>query len=410
MALFRALPLPTDEVLNHRLLQVATGFDKCFGQSPSGIARAPGRVNLIGEHVDYEGYAVLPMAIEPSIYVAFRTVKHSKDTTKGKIISVANAKPQYKAMSLCMDAKTLQIMQQLDREEAGWAKYVLSGVLGVQKVRPKLFLDDKTELQMLVDGDIPAGCEPVQFHGTMSTRQNIMWALWESGMDQAVACLAHCGVALYLDFSSVPWPRKQWMQLLAFNKRVVECALAAKLIAKKAGIAGWRNITRLKLALASCSQKEYSIVELEAEFGEPIEGLYIGSSLEPAMKAVVASASSFKLQQRAMHVWGEAERVEQFQTICASLTREVQSLSDQEIGHHFSCQTLYEYSCPELDALVDAAINAGALGARFTGAGWGGCIVALVQSAKVSSFMKNLQSNYYSKHGITSAEDITAAM
>ncbi|CAI5745988.1 unnamed protein product [Peronospora destructor] len=356
MALFRALPLPTDEVLNHRLLQVATGFDKCFGQSPSGIARAPGRVNLIGEHVDYEGYAVLPMAIEPSIYVAFRTVKHSKDTTKGKIISVANAKPQYKAMSLCMDAKTLQIMQQLDREEAGWAKYVLSGVLGVQKVRPKLFLDDKTELQMLVDGDIPAGCEPVQFQcvehyvGTMGE-----WNGSGGGMFGTLWCCS--------------WPRKQWMQLLAFNKRVVECALAAKLIAKKAGIAGWRNITRLKLALASCSQKEYSIVELEAEFGEPIEGLYIGSSLEPAMKAVVASASSFKLQQRAMHVWGEAERVEQFQTICASLTREVQSLSDQEIGHHFSCQTLYEYSCPELDALVDAAINAGALGARFTGAG-----------------------------------------
>ena len=102
----------------------------------------------------------------------------------------------------------------------------------------------------------------------------------------------------------------------------------------------------------------------------------------PCTQAVVASASSFKLQQRAMHVWGEAERVEQFQTICTSVTREVQSLSDQEIeqslsirtqleclgkvmmSSHLSCKTLYECSCPELDALVDAAMNAGALGAR----------------------------------------------
>ncbi|RMX67914.1 hypothetical protein DD238_000516 [Peronospora effusa] len=112
--------------------------------------------------------------------------------------------------------------------------------------------------------------------------------------------------------------------------------------------------TLQKIALASCSWQEHLIVELEAEFGEPIAGLHIGSSLKPAMKVcivlddfadmpytqeVIASASSFKLQQRAMHMWGEVERVKQFQTICASLTREVQSLSDQKIGQSSSIRT-----------------------------------------------------------------------
>ncbi|CAH0492629.1 unnamed protein product [Peronospora farinosa] len=97
--------------------------------------------------------------------------------------------------------------------------------------------------------------------------------------------------------------------------------------------------TLQKIALASCSWQEYLFVKLEAEFGEPIAGLHIGSSLKPAMKEVIASASSFKLQQRAMHMWGEVERVKQFQTICASLTREVQSLSDQKIGQSSSIRT-----------------------------------------------------------------------
>ena len=61
MAGFRALPLPHDDAaVKHRLLQVATAYEQYFGHAPSRVARAPGRVNLIGDHVDYEGYAVLP--------------------------------------------------------------------------------------------------------------------------------------------------------------------------------------------------------------------------------------------------------------------------------------------------------------------------------------------------------------
>ncbi|CAH0474960.1 unnamed protein product [Peronospora belbahrii] len=494
MALFNALSLPDDnDALKHRLLQVATQFQQYFGQPSTGVTRAPGRVNLIGEHVDYQGYAVLPMAIDQSVYVAFNSIQDDRNQEGPKIIRLANVKPQYKAIYLCMDATEQKNMQKLDQEGAVWAKYVLCGVLGIQDTYPELFCGKKTELQMLVDGDIPAGyglssssalvvaAALATFSARKQSGQEFLSRMelaelcrraeqhvgtMGGGMDQAVACLAHRGAALHLDFSSVPAKsnlvkvpdaavgvtfvvanclvvaEKAVDAPSRYNKRVVECALAAKLIAKKAGIDDWRNITRLvdvqmtlcgteertrfdklqQLALASCSLKEYSTTELEAEFGEPIAKLFIDSSLEAAMKAVVASASSFKLQQRALHVWGEAERVKQFQTICAFLTRQVQPRSDKEIeqpsyirkqleclgkvmlSSHLSCQMLYECSCPELDALVDAAMNAGALGARLTGAGWGGCIVALVQSAKVAGFMKDVQSNYYSKRSITSAE------
>lgn len=62
-----------------------------------------------------------------------------------------------------------------------------------------------------------------------------------------------------------------------------------------------------------------------------------------------------------------------------------------------SCQQLYECSCPEVDELVECAMNAGAFGARLTGAGWGGCVVALIAKAEVQQFTEHLQHNFYGK-------------
>lgn len=75
---------------------------------------------------------------------------------------------------------------------------------------------------------------------------------------------------------------------------------------------------------------------------------------------------------------------------------------------HSSCRELYECSCQELDSLVDTAMSAGAFGARLTGAGWGGCIVALVKKVDVPDFMKALQTRYYQERGIASADAMKA--
>lgn len=64
---------------------------------------------------------------------------------------------------------------------------------------------------------------------------------------------------------------------------------------------------------------------------------------------------------------------------------------------HRSCQQLYECSCPELDELVECSMNAGAFGARLTGAGWGGCVVALIAKARVQQFTEQLQRDFYKK-------------
>ncbi|POM71118.1 Galactokinase [Phytophthora palmivora] len=353
---FRTLPLPAaEDGASKRLLQVARAFESCFGLPPVGVARAPGRVNLIGEHVDYEGYAVLPMAIEQSVYVAF-SIQRSNSREGVKVLSMANAKPQYKTVTLSMDENEQGNMQKLEQEKATWAKYVLCGILGLRDARSELFKGEVTELKLLVDGDIPAGCglssssalvvaaalatnSALETPGRELLRRTELAELCRTaehrvgtmggGMDQAVACLAQRGDAVYLDFSSVPArcklvnvpdaaagvtfvvansmvvAEKAVDAATRFNKRVVECALAAKLIAKKAGLEDWRKITRLvdvqkaidttteerasfnelqKLASKFCHLEEYSVSELEREFGEPIGKLVSGSSLEAAMK------------------------------------------------------------------------------------------------------------------------------
>uniref|UniRef100_H3G745 Galactokinase n=1 Tax=Phytophthora ramorum TaxID=164328 RepID=H3G745_PHYRM len=469
---------------NKRLLQVMRAFEDHFGRLPTGVTRAPGRVNLIGEHVDYEGYAVLPMAIEQSVYVAFdvvQTEESSANSAGVRTLSVANAKSSYKSISFSMEEKEQENMQTLEKEGAAWAKYVLCGVLGVQDERPGLFGGERRELQMLVDGDIPVGCglssssalvvasalatsSALQTTGITPFSRMEMAELCRraehrvgtmgGGMDQAVACLAQRGVALHLDFSSVPAAsdlvsvpddaagvtfvvanslvvaEKAVDAATRFNKRVVECALAAKMIAKRAGIEKWKSVrlcvscvdiralmiisyTELQeLASTACSLREYNVHELEDEFGVPVIELF----------SILITATPLKLQQRALHVWSEAKRVEEFREICVSLANNVQQSSDQspftqkqvvQLGEvmnasHNSCKTLYECSCPELDALVDAAISAGALGARLTGAGWGGCIVTLVKKDEVSNFMKRIRSSYYHDRGRAATNTLDA--
>ncbi|CAI5725459.1 unnamed protein product [Hyaloperonospora brassicae] len=498
MASFCALPLPHDERLRQRLLRVMETFESRFGVPPAGVVRVPGRVNLIGEHVDYEGYAVLPMAIEQSVYVAFSAVKQGGVPTGGTLLRVTNAQPRYKDAQLSVREATHECMRKLDQDGAGWAKYVLCGVQGVQSAYPELFsTGDKTKLHMAVDGDVPAGyglssSSALVVAGALATVSSLRRRSGQEvpsrlelaelcrraeqhvgtmggGMDQTAVCLAQEGVALYLEFStgsatsqlvrvpttaaadgvtfvvanSLVVAEKAVDAATRYNKRVIECALAAKLIAKKTDIDTWRTITRLvdvqtalgdtaqpahfdalqKLASAVCPLTECSISDLEKEFGEPIVDLFAGSKLESTANNVIASAASFKLQQRAMHVWGEAERVQQFRAICASLTNEkttpssnqdgagtsdvraqLKSLGNVMTASHFSCRDLYECSCPELDALVDAALAVGALGARLTGAGWGGCIVALVYKASASKFINDIRSIYYSKRGVAPAD------
>jgi galactokinase len=119
-------------------------------------------------------------------------------------------------------------------------------------------------------------------------------------------------------------------------------------------------------------------------------------------------ADGFKLWQRYKHVVEEGRRVEEsLKVLRDGHIASVGILMNQS---HTSCRDLYEISCPELDLLVEISREAGALGARLTGAGFGGCSISLVKEDRVESFMAEVVERYYRSARRCREEEIGSAI
>ena len=253
------------------------------------------------------------------------------------------------------------------------------------------------------------------------------------GMDQAISYLAKKEYAMRIDFhpilkaTEVKLPENVTFVLcnslvehklqsaasgIGYNVRVVECRLAAALLAHKANLPNKTTVRRLIdfedefcksienpiSRLESCISavktylhpENYSIEELKNLIpDENFESSYLGTVQSPEI------LKNLKLYDRAIHVFSEASRVLNFQKICADAETDA---SDQ-LGcimneSHTSCRIDYECSCDELDKIVNYCIESGACGARLTGAGWGGWCIAMVDNRNIDKFIENL-SKYY---------------
>ncbi|KAJ8398263.1 hypothetical protein AAFF_G00428330 [Aldrovandia affinis] len=415
--------------LNERLQKLKEIFIQKFGKTPLFYACAPGRVNLIGEHIDYCGYAVLPMAIEQNILAAV-------SVNETRTIHLANANPQYNDYTV--SAGDIEI----DRANPQWQYYFLCGVKGIQE---HLGLAEPAGMQCVVDGTVPASsglssssalvcCAGLLTteanHKTLSkvelaetcARSERYIGTEGGGMDQSISFLAEEGTAKLIEFSPL---RATDVKLPAdavfvianccvemnkaatshFNIRVVECRIAAKMLAKSRGLA-WSGLLKLgevQTELGASLEDMVQIVE-EVLHPEPYSreevcqllGITPQSFSNDILSPNTQHVSHFKLHQRARHVYGEAARVLQFQAVCErgsdGAVQELGALMQQS---HASCRDLYECSCPELDQLVDTCLRAGAAGSRLTGAGWGGCVVSMVPIDVLDSFLPKVRESYY---------------
>ncbi|CAN6981740.1 unnamed protein product [Brassica oleracea var. botrytis] len=222
------------------------------------------------------------------------------------------------------------------------------------------------------------------------------------GMDQAISIMAKPGFAKLIDFN-----------------QVIECRFASIILGIKRGMEPKEAISKVKTLSGSSDPllavKEY--VKEEPYTAEEIEKIAeekLTSILnnDPTSLAVLNAATHFKLHQRATHVYSEARRVHGFKdTVYSNLSDEekLKKLGDLMNGSHYSCSVLYECGCPELEELVQVSRENGALGARLTGAGRGGCAVALVKESGVSQFISVVKEKYYKKRiekGVVKEEDM----
>ncbi|MEJ2539658.1 MAG: galactokinase [Gemmatimonadota bacterium] len=345
------------------------------------VSFAPGRVNLIGEHIDYHGLPVLPMALERGVRVRFTPRNDHR-------IALENAEaefgPREFGMSADLSPGTPGDWGNYARAAAVTAREVFGCRFGIEgtvssDLPPAAGLSSSSALmvalcQALLHADgrrVPplvlaeAAAEGERFVGTAG-----------GGMDQAASLLGKAGHALRIGFDPltarpVPMP-PSWRVVVAhtgvraeksggaqeaYNLRRSETTRGLEWLGRRLGEPGARPVELLA---------RHSLDRLRSAAGE-IE--------EPGASWV-------------RHIVEEAIRVEEAVSSleAADLARFGTLLS----ASHASLRDLYQVSHPRLDTLVEAALEAGAAGARLTGAGFGGCMLAVCREDRVGSVSEGL--------------------
>lgn len=423
--------VPNEGEQAQRLAYLSETFISAFSQEPQFFTRAPGRVNLIGEHVDYCGYAVFPMAVELDIIIAVAT------NTSGTL-NVCNVDPSYSPFSCDMNSF------EINKDKLAWFNYVLCGVRGIKEEGG--LSGPFIGLNLAVSGNIPhssglssssalvcaSALSMSHAHGLSLSLENLaeICARCErhigtqgGGMDQAISFLATKGTAKLIEFNPLhattvvlpPGATFVVANSLApmnkaansyFNCRVMECRLAAQVMAKRAGLP-WRTFQRLgelQRALDMTLPQMITMVEDTFEV-RPYSKRQVCELLnttpdeinQVSLSENTRHIQEFKLHDRALHVFSEAHRVWEFKRAC----EEGGVMALERLGRlmqesHKSTQLLYECSHPKLDSLVEHSKGL-AYGARLTGAGWGSCMVALVEDGKVEQYKDHLWKHCYSK-------------
>jgi galactokinase len=351
--------------------QVIQRFRERYGEEPAFLVRAPGRVNLIGEHTDYNDGFVLPIAIDRAIWVALhpRPDRHVV------------------AYSLDYDETIAFDLNGFQHEEAGWGEYVKGVAWALQEEGHKL-----AGWEGVIGGDVPRGAglsssaavelavaqafaaasdlawNPMLM-ARLGQRVENEWVGVNCGiMDQMVVASAQEGAALLidcrtLDTEQVPLPEQTTVAVLdtgtrrglvdsAYNERRAQCEQAARFF----GVPALRDV-------------DFTTFEQKAE----------------ALDAVA--------RRRARHVITEnARTLAAADALRLGDTTRVGALMN---ASHASLRDDFEVSSRELDMMADIAqAHPACYGARMTGAGFGGCGVALVDAQQAIPFAEAVAEEY----------------
>ena len=409
-----------------RASRLIDAFLATVGERPRGLIRAPGRVNLLGEHTDYNGLPVLPMAIDRSVLIA---AAPRMDRT----IRLFNTAAQF-ALRTYELGETIPAYAAAD-----WGNYSKAAAQGLVR---HCGAQIRQGADLMVDGNVPCGAglsssaALVVANALAILAANDVDVAYETlaellpvaeryvgtlsgGMDQATSLLARAGHALRIDFfplrvRPVPLPpgysvvvchslvqaEKSGAAKHGYNLRVVECRLACRVL--DSVLAG--NLPRslhtfgdLSVLFPNRSLLDF-LPHLSAQLPERPQSLgeiaaLIGTSADRLHDDCGVVGDAFSLLRRARHVLSEAERVTQAEE--ALRAGDAQAFGQLMDASHGSCRDDYEISCPELEELVRIAKEAGAAGARLTGAGFGGCTVNLVAEPDVAAFLTRIDRYFY---------------
>ncbi|NOK60222.1 MAG: galactokinase [Chloroflexi bacterium AL-W] len=361
---------------------VCTQFEQHYGYSPEIVVRAPGRVNLIGDHTDYNDGFVLPIAIDRTTYIAARP----RDDQQVRVVAVD-----------IDDQDAFGLDHIAYSTNHPWSNYV-RGVV-------KEILSEQHHIggaELLITSDVPRGAglsssaalevavgytfvklyNLEMAHTSLALlaqrAENTFVGVQCGVMDQLISVLGHDGHAVRIDCRDL----SNYIVPLYQNTSIVVCN---------------SNMERM-LTNSAYNQRREECAEAVRRFKTWYPDIVALRDITPAMFDQHAEALPETVRARARHVVSENARV--LRSTTALEQHDVMTFGALMNESHTSLRNDYEVSIPELDILVTSAQQvSGCYGARLTGAGFGGCIVSVVDTNAVESFRQSVAEAYQKATG-----------
>jgi galactokinase len=363
--------------------QVVELFDQTFRSSasaapcrPAGLGQAPGRVNLIGEHTDYNAGLVLPIALPQRTYAAVRSrhdrlvrlVSAGHSLVEIELDDIAPGRPDSWAR---YPAGVLWALEQAGYQLPGFDIAIVSQVPVGAGLSSSAAIEgavavavaELCQLGLLADD---AGRQ--QLAAYCQQAENQIALAPTGGMDQAASLRSQAGHALNLDCADGS------VRQVPFDLDPV--GLVLLVIDTKAS--------------HSLSDGQYGARRADCEQAAAELGLTSLRQVDPlALEAALAALSNDRLRRRVRHVVTEIQRVSQ--AIEVLTAGDFVALGRLFSASHQSLRDDYEVSCPELDTVQQLAERSGALGARMTGGGFGGSAIALLPVEQVPTAQRAIK-------------------
>ncbi|MBB4933980.1 galactokinase [Lipingzhangella halophila] len=356
-----------------RTEELSSAFTEAFGEPPSGVWRAPGRVNLMGEHTDYNDGLVLPIALPWGVSLALAP------NTSGSVELRSAQRPgeavRFSPADLHPDSS----------DATGWAGYV-AGVFWA--ARESGHLDPGVGARILLDSDLPVGAS---LSSSAAVECAALLALVDTfGLDELGrdrAAMARTARRAENEFVGAPtgiMDQSASLRCTEGRALFLDCRTGgARTLPLPLGDAGLRLLlvdTRVRHRLSDAGSG-YAARRAECERAARQLGVDALRDVEDLTDALGALPDPV-LSRRVKHVVTEINRVNA--TVGLIRAGALPEIGPVFNASHLSLRDQFEVSCPELDVAVEAAVGAGARGARMTGGGFGGTAVALVAEDRLA--------------------------
>lgn len=365
--------------------ELKSAFESAYGKAADAVYFSPGRVNLIGEHTDYNGGSVFPCALSFGTYLLLakndKKVLNFKSLNQPEIIS-------------------LSFGQLTSRLEKSWANYPLGVIAQFVKCGIKI----TQGYDLLIWGNVPNGAglsssaalevvTAFAFNDQLGTGFNRTELAQIGQKAEHEFALVNCGI---MDqFASANGAKDSAIHL---NCDTLEFELVpVKLEGVKILISNTHSPHKLDSGAynARVAQCQLAVEQLN----KVISIKYLAELTEAKFKEVESAITDPVAHKRARHVVGEVQRTSD--AVKALKAGDLESFGQLMNASHVSLRDDYEVTGPELDCMAEEAWKIdGVIGSRMTGGGFGGCTVSLVKDEAIDTFIKEVGAAYEAKIGI----------